>query len=136
MNREFLLKWLDLLLESETGEILHIPVEDKEQQRQLLKAFRKEVFIMSEVTPEQASKVKLYTAMKDSKLWIILEKVAGTPLVGFVKRKDGTTERVSIEDPGKWRRLAMMKQDGLSLKEIIDIEGELTEEEANFIKGG
>lgn len=136
MNRELILKWLDLLLSSETGEVMYIPVEDKNQQKALLKSFRSEISIMSEVDPERSTKIKLSTTVHDSRLWVTLEKVAGTPLVGFIKKKDGTTERVSIEDPGRQRRLTAMKEDGYTLQQVVEIEGELSKEEADFIKGG
>lgn len=134
MNRDIILKWIDEALKADPGEVVHLPVENKQHLKDLTKAFHKEIQVMAEISPAKASTLKLSRTMKDGFLWLQIEKISATPLVGFIKRRNGTTERINIGDPDRERRLKIMKEDGLTLEEIIDLEGDLTEDEAKFLK--
>jgi len=137
VNRDILISWIEKVLTSKTGEELHLPVESKEQQKQLLKSIKKEVEILKGIDPVTASTLVPFKRVADGLLWVGIRKVMTTPLVGFIKRSDGTTERVEIkQERDRWRRLTLMKKDGLTLEEIEAIEGELTAEELLFIEGG
>ena len=58
-------------------------------------------------------------------------------MLAFKKTREGTVKRVNIEDLAvKKRRWKLMKEDGYSTEDIIEDEGELTEEELTFLKGG
>lgn len=137
MNRDLLIRWLEEALQAQTGEELHLPVETRKDRKALLKALQKELETLRKIDPIPASTLVLSERTKDGKLYVIAKKVMMTPLVGFLKRQDGTTERIEIDHSrDRWRRLKLMKDDGLSLQQVEDIEGDLTEEEKQFIEGG
>lgn len=137
MNRDILIRWIEEALAANTGEEMHLPVETRNDRKALAKALQKEVEILRRIDPVPASTLVISQRTKDAQLYVIIKKVMMTPLVGFLKRTDGTTERVEIShERDRWRRLKLMKDDGLSLKQIIDIEGDLTDEERQFIEGG
>ncbi len=137
MNRDLLIRWLEEALQAKTGEELHLPVETRNDRKALVKALQKEVDILRKIDPVPASTLLIAEKTKDGKLYVIIRKIMMTPLVGFLKLQDGTTTRVEINHSrDRWRRLQLMKNDGLSLKQITDIEGDLTDEERYFIEGG
>jgi hypothetical protein len=137
VNRDLLIRWLEEALQAQTGEELHLPVETRKDRKALLKALQKELETLRKIDPIPASTLVLSERTKDGKLYVIAKKVMMTPLVGFLKRQDGTTERIEIDHSrDRWRRLKLMKDDGLSLQQVEDIEGDLTEEEKQFIEGG
>ena len=137
MNRDLLIRWLEEALQAKTGEELHLPVETRKDRKALVKALQKEVDILRKIDPVPASTLLIAEKTKDGKLYVIIRKVMMTPLVGFLKRVDGETERIEIShERDRWRRLKLMKDDGLSLQQVEDIEGDLTEEEQHFIEGG
>lgn len=137
MNRDLLIRWLEEALQAKTGEELHLPVETRNDRKALVKALQKEVDILRKIDPVPASTLLIAEKTKDGKLYVIIRKVMMTPLVGFLKRVDGETERIEIDHSrDRWRRLKLMKDDGLSLTQVKDIEGDLTEEERFFIEGG
>ena len=136
MNRDILISWIEKALEAKTGEELYLPVETKDEQKILLKALKKEVEILKRIDPVVASRLVPFKRTADGKIWVGVRLVMMTPLVGFLKREDGTTERIEIShERNRLRRLQLMKADGLKIPEIEDIEGELTEEERHFIEG-
>jgi hypothetical protein len=64
----------------------------------------------------------------------MLKKHAVSPEIAFKKDNEGGIARVVIErDNDRIRRLTLMKQDGLSLQFIAEIEGELTREELQIL---
>jgi hypothetical protein len=137
VNRDLLIRWLEEALAQKTGEELHLPVENRNDRVALHKALQKEIDILRKIDPVPASTLIVAPRTKDGKLYVVIRKVMMTPLVGFRKLQDGTTERIEIDHSrDRWRRLKLMKDDGLSLQQIIDIEGDLTEEEQLFIEGG
>jgi len=128
-----LMSWINKTLQLPVGESFHIACNNKSQRKEFMKALKKEMKIMADVTPSTALQIKLYPRTKDSEMYVVLEKVDATPLVGFKKRIDGVVERITIPDPAKERRLKLMREDGLTLEEIEEIEGELNEEEREII---
>lgn len=137
MNRDVLIRWLEQALSVRTGEKLFLTVETKLDQKQLFKAITKEINILKEIDPERGWSLKPFKIFKDSRYWVGVEKVASAPMVGFVKKLDGTMHRVELgHDSQRLRRLKLMKQDGYKLAQIEEIEGPLSDEEKRFIEGG
>jgi hypothetical protein len=100
-----------------------------------VKDFKKELTILFDLEPEKAGTVVVTYTFRDRRHWVVLERVLGNPLIGFIKKKDGTLERVEVEvDPERDRRLYLMAQDGMSLEEVEEIEGELSELEREMFK--
>jgi hypothetical protein len=130
MEREFIIKWLDKVFEQPLHAKVYIPAESKEDSTKLKKAFRDELDILYKIEPEKASTVLLGAVFKDRRFWVVLERVTGNALVGFVRNPDGTMERVKIDfDPERDRRIELMKEAGWTLEQIEQMEGPLTEEE-------
>lgn len=134
MNRDIVIKWLDVAHEKlAAGEEVYIHTENKAEQKAGLKAFRKELDILSKVDPVKAISLTCFPTFKDHRYWLVVKKVPGDPTVGFIKRANGTSERVAIEHSERGRRLSLMVDDGLSLERIIELEGDLSEEDLAFI---
>ena len=134
MNRDIVIKWIDLAYERlSAGEEVYIHTETTADQKTGLKAIRKELDILSKVDPIRAIELTCYPTFKDHRNWLVIKKIPGDPTVGFIKRQDGASERVEIEHSERRRRLALMIDDGLLLKEILDLEDDLNEEDLAFI---
>ncbi len=130
MKRELILKWIDKTLERDLHEKIYIPAETKPDAQQTVRDLKKELILLYDLEPEKAGTIVVASIFKDRRHWVVLERTKGNPLVGFVKAKDGTLERVEIEiDAERDRRLQLMKEDGMTLEEVEAIEGELTEVE-------
>lgn len=137
MNRDILVKWLEKALDLKTGEKVYLVAETKIDRKQIFKAVSKEIDILKQIDPSKGWLLKPAHFFKDSRHWVEVEKISSTPLVGFIKKLDGKLERVEIvHDSERWRRLKLMKGDGLKLPDIEEIEGPLTDEEKYFIEGG
>lgn len=129
MNRGILIRWINEALSLEPGESLFLPGENREHAKGLVRKFRNELKIISELDPVKSNKLQVVHTIKDALYWVELKRTFGNPLVGFKKTKDGKVEKISIDDPERRRRLLLMKEDGLDLEEVEGIEGELSEEE-------
>ncbi len=130
MKRELILKWIEKTIERDLGEKVYIPAETKPDAMQTIRDFKKELIILYDLEPEKAGTIAVVYTFRDRRHWVVLERCAGNPLVGFVKAKDGSLERVEIEiDTERSRRLQLMKEDGLTLEEVEEIEGSLTDVE-------
>jgi len=128
MKRELILKWIDKTLERDLHEKIYIPSETKPDAQQTVRDFKKELVLLYNLEPEKAGTIVITDTFKDRRHWVILERAMGSPLIGFVKTKDGTVEKVEIEiDSERDRRLALMREDGMTLEEVEAIEGELTD---------
>lgn len=129
MNRGILLQWIDQASELEANESVFLYSEGRDHSRKLVKQFQAELKILSSIDPIRASRLKVTSAIRDQMYWVEIKKIHGSPLVGFKKDKDGKTSRLEIADPDRERRLILMKEDGYTLEEVEEIEGELTNEE-------
>jgi hypothetical protein len=123
--------WIDKASELDPGESVFLLADSRDHSRSLTKDFRKEIKILSQIDPVKASKLVARPAVREQKYWVEIAKEHGSPLIGFVKRNNGTVERIEISDPDRMRRLRMMKEDGFDLDNIEDIEGELSDDERN-----
>ena len=133
MKREIVVEWIEKAVALSLGEKISIPCETRQEAKEAVKTFKKELKILAEIDPLKSSKLFISMRAAESVWWLTINRVQPTSLVGFVTRSDGKTERVELGDPDKSRRILLMKQDGYSVQEIEDIEGELTDEEVNMI---
>lgn len=130
MKREIIIKWIDKALEQDLHSKLYIPAESKEDAVKLRTEFRRELEVLYATDPENASTMVVGTIFKDSRHWVVLSRVLGNTLVGFVRHKDGTMERVRLSyDYERERRIELMFQDGMTVEQVEEAEGPLTEEE-------
>jgi hypothetical protein len=129
MNREIMLKWINIALEIEPGESIFLATENREHSKALVRSFKNELKILAEVDPVKANKISVNAAVKDGRYWTEIKKTFGSPLVGFKRGADGLTHRISIEDPERRRRLSLMQEDGMTLAEVEKLEDDLTAEE-------
>lgn len=90
--REILINWLHESLKMDTGEEMYIPADSKDHQKELYKAFRKELDVMRDIDPESAAKLRVGTAFKDLKFWVMIRKINATPLTAFKKGTDGVVK--------------------------------------------
>lgn len=135
MKRDLVLKWIDKVMEQDLHEKIYIPAETRPDGMNTVKDFKKELSILYDLEPEKAGTVVATYTFRDRRHWVVLERVLGNPLMGFIKRRDGTLERVEVEiDPERDRRLFLMAEDGMSLEEVEEIEGELSELEREMFK--
>lgn len=135
-TQEITLRWLQKASEElETEEYILFPANSRQAQKDKKKLFLKELKILAKVDPIAASQLQVTTKFEDSRFWIVVKKIAFSPLIAFKKNKNGNVERIIIEDDSeKLRRLSLMKEDGYSLGDIEEIEGGLSKEEKEFLK--
>ena len=89
-------------------------------------SFKREQKILYKPDPEKASTLLLSSLFKDSRHWIVLERVVGNSLVGFLKAPDGSMERITLDiDLERERRIEAMRMDGFTEEEIAEKEGTL-----------
>jgi hypothetical protein len=124
-------KWLQSVVEGlSTGEELLLPALSNKDAKEKLTLFSRELKILARVDPTATSELQITTRFKDHRFWLVVKKVAYSPLIGFKKGKNGEVERILINDSSeRRRRLLLMKEDGFTVGEIQEIEGDLNEEE-------
>jgi hypothetical protein len=133
MNREIVLKWLEVVDAYKPGESLFLATENRDHSKLMVKQFKEELKILAEIDPVKANKLGVATAVKDGKYWVEVKRTMGSSLVGFKKTAKGV-ERTSIEDPERRRRLLLMQDDGMTLVEVEEIEDDLTPEEKEMFR--
>lgn len=124
-------KWLQSVVEGlSTGEELLLPALSNKDAKEKLSLFSKELRVLSKIDPTASSELQITTRFKDHRFWLVVKKVAYSSLIGFKKGKNGEVERVLINDSfERRRRILLMKEDGFTIGEIQEIEGDLNEEE-------
>lgn len=133
MNRELAIEWLNRLPTINFGEELFIPVGSRREQKTVETVFQREKRILSQIDPEQASQTHIYSTFRDQKFWVVLRRVDATQATGFLKDTEGTIQKLTIDQSQRQRRLDLMIKDGLSLQEIEEIEGLLSNEEKRYL---
>lgn len=127
-------RWLEEALSSNTGEEHLLPVESKKDADDLIRKLQSELKILSEIDPMSAGELQISRDYRDHRFWVVIKKVRYSPFVGFKKGVDGTVEKVEISIlSDRYRRIRLMKEDGLSLDEIRELEGGLTDEEIEYL---
>lgn len=127
MNREVAIRWLDKIAAAQPGESIFLAVETRQHAKEVVKALKNELRILSEIDAVKANRIQISVTLRDQRYWVELQRTFGSPLVGFKKGPTGKLERIELEDPDRWRRLTLMKDDGFSLEDAEAIEGELTQ---------
>lgn len=132
-QREIVLRWFQIALDTlETGEEIYIPCHTREQTKEMLKTFRKELRIFEKVDPISAASISIFRVYKDNRFWVVLKKTTPEISTGFKKDIHGNVSKMSLDaDESKRRRISLMREDGMSWEEIEKEEGPLTEEEKN-----
>lgn len=135
-TRQITMKWLQKASEiMEAGEQILFPVDSRQDQKDKKKLFLRELKILAKVDPVAASQLQIYTKFEDHRLWVIVRKIAFSPFIAFKQNKDGSVERITMEDDSeKLRRLRLMKDDGYTLRAIEKIEGKLSDEEKEYLE--
>ena len=129
-KRTLVIKYLKEAIDLDFGEELYIPAESRNEQMHLLRTIIQEIRILERIDPLTASSLIIHAAFKSHRLWVVLKKVVSSPTTAFKKSEDGQVERIDFKfDSERSRRIRLMFQDGLTIDEIREIEGELTPEE-------
>ena len=129
-KRALVIKYLKEAVDLEYGEELYIPAESKNDQMHLLKTLIQEIRVLERIDPLTASSLIIHGAFKSHRLWVVLKKVVSSPTTAFRKGTGGEVERVNFDfDSERSRRIRLMIEDGLSLEEVKEIEGDLTPDE-------
>ena len=128
-------KWLQSAVENlSTGEELLLPALSNRDAKEKLILFSRELKLLAKVDPTASSELQITTRFKDHRFWVVLKRISYSPFIGFKKGKDSKVERVLMSDHSeKRRRICLMREDGLSIKEIEEMEGELKPEELNLL---
>lgn len=135
-NKELTQQWLQTAVDQlSKGEELLLPAKSKQDVREKLRLFSKELRILTKIDLISASELQVATRFKDHRFWLVIKKVSFSPLIAFKKGKNGEVERILIEDSSeRRRRLLLMKEDGFTLEEIQEVEENLTKEELELLK--
>jgi len=135
MNRELIMRWLDKAIEQDPGSTLYIEVASHKTAKLWIKEFSKEAKILAKMGEMRAAFLVFgVKGTPDKHIWVTVQTKFDASRVGFVEKRNGGWETIVLNpEEEKWRRLQQMKDDLLTLNQIIDIEGELTEEEEKFI---
>ena len=135
-SRRLAQKWLQNVIdELSKGEELLLPAKNKQDVKEKQRLFVDELRVLTKIDPISASELQVATRFKDHRFWLVVKKVAFSPLIAFKKGRNGEVERVIITDSSERRRkLLLMKADGYTVSEIEEIEGSLNEEELELLK--
>jgi hypothetical protein len=134
-KRDLVIEYLRQAINLQFEEELFIPAESRNDQLHLMRSIIQEIRILEKIDPITASSLIVHAAFKSHRMWVVLKKVVASPTTAFIKTEDGV-ERVEFKfDSERARRLRLMIKDGLSIDQIMELEGELTPEEESFLKG-
>lgn len=96
MKRDLVVRWIHKALELDLGDKIYIPIETRERVLKEIKKFNKEFEVLSQIDPQTTGTIVAHYTFKDKTNWLVLERTIGSPLVGFVKKADGSKLKVSI----------------------------------------
>ena len=129
-SRRLTQQWLQSADNLSIGEELLLPAKSKQDVKEKLRLFFIELRLLAKIDPISSSELQIMTRFKDHRFWLVIKKVAYSPLIGFKKGKNGEVERILINDSsGRRRRLILMKEDNLTIEEIQELEGTLSPED-------
>jgi len=137
MNSQLYVEWAQKALKLKLGEELYIQGETRDEMLEMYRNFVKEILILKQVNPVEASSLMVGKIFKDARHWVVLKRVASNPHVGFVRKRDGTINRITLAEgvTERQRKLFLMRTDGLSREDIEELEGPLSEEEVKTLWG-
>lgn len=122
-NTNIYYDWLQKARSLTTEQTLYIPCENRAAQKTFSRNLKKELDILNQVDPIEASTLSLGAVFKDSRHWVCIRRVAADPYSGFIKSPDGSISRVRIEKSNdRLRRLALMVEDGWTRAQIEESE--------------
>ena len=129
-------QWLQTAIdELSKEEELLLPAKNKQDVKEKLRLFSKELRVLAKIDLISASELQITTRFKDHRFWLVIKKVSFSPLIAFKKGRGGEVKRILIEDSSeRRRRLLLMRTDGYAINEIKEIEENLTEEELELLK--
>jgi hypothetical protein len=136
MNRELAIEWMEKVSLLSFGEELYIPASSRREQRITESLFNRERKLLAKIDPLQAAQTHIYSVFRDQRFWVVLKKMDASPSTVFIKGSSGKVEKLStdsFESSQRFRRLRLMLEDGLSETEILEIEGELSDEERRYL---
>ena len=118
-NNQVEQRWLDEARMLLPGQELFLQVEHKAEQTRRMKAMNELIAVLGRDEPETASRLSVNRLARDGKIWVHIRMLERSPLVGFIKNKDGSLEKVSVFlDPERRRRIKLMVSDGLLEEEM------------------
>ena len=107
--REIVIGWLQKGCSLSTGEELYIPTDSANSQKDMYKDFRRELEVLKRIDPEESVKLRISTTYRDGGFWVVIKKIAITPLVAFIKSADGV-RKVSIDYEKQKTRIAKLME--------------------------
>lgn len=133
-TREIVIQWLSKAKDIDAGKSVYVPCNDRNSRKRLLKVFEKELRVMAQIDPVAAASLTIGGLLKEGYHWVIITKKKSTPMVGWIKGDDGSTERVEITtDAERQRRLRLMVlEDHMTDEQISEIEDNLSSEDLHF----
>lgn len=123
-------EWFAKALDMREGETLFIPVTDQMEQtllkNELLELRRNFRF----VNAVEAGKLDITRSQKNLKLYVRIAKANMPLLTGIIKDPNGVVREISLtNDVDRERKISLMAKDGLSMDEVQEIVGRLSDEE-------
>ena len=135
-SRRLAQKWLQ---SADNGlsinEELLLPAKNKQDVREKLRLFSDELRLLAKIDPISSSELQIGTRFKDHRFWLVIKRVAFSPLIAFKRGKDGEVERILMKDSSeRRRRLLLMLKDGYTIEMIKEIEGDLNQEDLELLE--
>jgi hypothetical protein len=130
MNKDIVEAWFRRAMNMKTGQRIFIELQNKAEVTATKNDFIEIKRALELVSPIEASKVDIMSMVLDNvRLGVCLVKKGISPVVGFLIEDDTISKVTLTEDFKRARQLELMVLDGYSLEQIVDVLGELTEEE-------
>jgi hypothetical protein len=130
MNKDIVEAWFRRAMNMKTGQRIFIELQNKAEVTATKNDFIEIKRALELVSPIEASKVDIMSMVLDNvRLGVCLVKKGISPVVGFLIEDDNISKVTLTEDFKRARQLELMVLDGYSLEQIVDVLGELTEEE-------
>ena len=93
MKREIISEWIEKAVSLDIADKISIPCETRQEAKDMVKLFKKELKILAEIDPLKATKVFIAMKAKESVWWLVINRVQPTSLVGFITTANGKTKR-------------------------------------------
>lgn len=127
--------WFRKAASMKAGERIFLPVETKNEGQHVISLLKKEQDAYAQVDAVEAASVNISPpTMRDNRLWVILRKMAHSPLVAFVKTDDEAVPQKVIlgTDEVRLRKISGYIRSNMMLNEIQEAMGPLSEDEIRY----
>lgn len=117
------------------GERIFLPVESKNDGTHINAILRKEQEAFARIDADEAASVLVTpNVLRDGRLWIILRKLAYSPLVGYMKSNDeAVPTKVKLEtNETRLASIGIRVREGCTLEEIEGQFGALSDDEKRY----